>query len=170
MRAERVWRLTRFVITACAMFAVWLLFTASLETFSLVSGMIGAVVIAALTYDEFIAQHNVSLRSFMPRPVMLLRFLAILVFYLYQSSWRMLIAVFSGHASPRIVHFRTRLSSDLARMVLSNAITFTPGTITLDLNDDHLTVHWFFCNTSHAKLAGEAVKGRMEQHLRRVWL
>jgi multicomponent Na+:H+ antiporter subunit E len=54
-------------------------------------------------------------------------------------------------------------------MVLSNSITFTPGTITLDLNDDHLTVHWFFCNTRHAKAAGEAVKGRMEGFLRKVW-
>jgi multicomponent Na+:H+ antiporter subunit E len=81
----------------------------------------------------------------------------------------MLSAVFTGKASPRIVHFRTRLRSDFARMVLSNSITFTPGTITLDLNDDHLTVHWFFCNTLHAKAAGEEVKGRMEGFLRRVW-
>jgi multicomponent Na+:H+ antiporter subunit E len=55
-------------------------------------------------------------------------------------------------------------------MVLANSITFTPGTITLDLNDDHLTVHWFFCNTNHSKLAGETVKGKIEKHLKKVWL
>lgn len=169
MRADQIWRLTRFFITAGAMLAVWLLFTASLERFSLAIGLVGALVIAALTYDEFIAQHEACWRSFLPRPLRLLAFFVILIFYLYESSWKMLLAVFSGRVNPRIVHFRTRLQSDLARMVLSNSITFTPGTITLDLNDDHLTVHWFFCNTSHARAAGESVKGRMEQHLSRVW-
>jgi len=169
MRADQVWRLTRFLITAGAMLAVWLLFTASLEHFSLIIGVAGALLIAGLTYDEFIAEHEASWRSFLPRPFRLVVFFGILVFYLYQSSWKMLLAVCNGRVNPRIVHFRTRLQSDLARMVLSNSITFTPGTITLDLNDDHLTVHWFFCNTSHARAAGEAVKGRLEQHLLKVW-
>lgn len=170
MDPSRLWSLIRFIITAIALLAVWLLFSGSLEPFSLILGMVGALVIASLTYNEFIAQHDASLRSFLPRPLALAAFFFILVVYLYQSSWFMLLAVFSGRVNPRIVHFRTRLRSDLARMVLSNSITFTPGTITLDLNDDHLTVHWFFCTTSHARAAGEAVKGRMEKHLRKVWL
>jgi multicomponent Na+:H+ antiporter subunit E len=82
----------------------------------------------------------------------------------------MLKAVFTRKANPRIVHFRTRLKSDLARMTLANSITMTPGTITLDLNDDHLTVHWFFCDTNHAKAAGEEVKGRIEKFIGNVWL
>ncbi|MBU0935968.1 MAG: Na+/H+ antiporter subunit E [Spirochaetes bacterium] len=170
MDTSRLWSLIRFIITAIALLAVWLLFSGSLEPFSLIIGIVGALVIASLTYNEFIAQHDASLRSFLPRPFALAAFSFILVLYLYQSSWFMLLAVLSGRVNPRIVHFRTRLRSDLARMVLSNSITFTPGTITLDLNDDHLTVHWFFCTTSHARAAGDAVKGRMEKHLRKVWL
>ncbi len=170
MDAKKIWHLIRFLITAVAMYAVWLLFSASFQPYSLIAGLIGSLLISALTYQEFIAEHEASLGSFMPRPIQLIVFLFILMFYLYQSSIKMLGAVFHGRVNPRIVHFRTRLRSDLARMVLSNSITLTPGTITLDLNDDHLTVHWFFCNTSHAKVAGEAVKGRMEQHLKRVWL
>jgi len=170
VRPEHIWNLTRFLLTTGALFGVWLLFSPSLEPFSLGAGLIGSVLLGALTYKEFIAQHDASLGSFMPHPQWLVVFLGVLIFYLYQSSWKMLGAILTGRANPRIVHFRTRLRSDLARMVLSNSITFTPGTITLDLNDDHLTVHWFFCNTSHAKLAGETVKGRMEQHLRKVWL
>lgn len=170
MQIERKWRFIRFLITAIFLFFVWLLFTASCEIFSLLTGIAGSVLIAALTYDVFIPRHQANLRFMLPQPVFLLIYLFAMVFFLYQSSIRMLGAVFTGRANPRIVHFRTRLRSDLARMVLANSITFTPGTITLDLNDDHLTVHWFFCNTSHAKAAGETVKGRMERHIKKIWL
>lgn len=38
--------------------------------------------------------------------------------------------------SPALVAFRTDLRSDLARVVLANSITLTPGTITCDLSGD----------------------------------
>ncbi len=169
MRARTAWAATRILLTTLALFSIWLIFTSSLDPFSLTAGLIGSLAIALLTYRVFMAEHQASLHSFLPRPLFLILFFFILVYYLYSSSVKMLFTIIRGNPNPRIVHFRTRLHSDLARMVLANSITFTPGTITLDLNDDHLTVHWFFCNTNHSKLAGETVKGRMEKHLRRVW-
>ncbi len=170
MRAERIWGIIRFLITAVSMFAVWLLFTASFGTFSLVAGAIGSLLIAALTYDVFIAKHQASLRFFLPNPLHLLIYFFVMFFFIYQSSVVMLAAVITGRVNPRIVHFRTRVRSDVARMVLANSITLTPGTITLDLNDDHLTVHWLFCDTHHMKAAGETVKGRLEPYVQRIWL
>lgn len=38
--------------------------------------------------------------------------------------------------SPALVSFKADLKSDLARVVLANSITLTPGTITCDLSDD----------------------------------
>lgn len=169
MRIQTIWALTRILITTVALFALWLIFTFRLDLFSLLAGFIGSLVVALLTYNVFIREHDASRHAFMPRPLAFLLFFFILVYYMYASSIRMLATIAKKNPNPRIVHFRTRLHSDLARMVLANSITFTPGTITLDLNDDHLTVHWFFCNTSHSKAAGEAVKGKMEKHLRKVW-
>lgn len=170
MRAEQGWTITRFFITAAGLYAVWLLFSTNFSGFSLFTGAAGAILLAGLTYDVFIARHDAGLGYFMPKPAALLLFLLIMILLLYQSSFRMLLAVITGRSNPRFVHFRTRIKSDLGRMVLANAITMTPGTITLDLNDDHLTVHWLFSSTTHSKAAGEAIKGRMERLLRRVWL
>lgn len=170
MTPARVWRLTRFAITGAALYGVWLLFTASFDPYSLVAGAIGALVIAALTHDVFIAEHEASLRSFMPRPLHAVFFMLYLIWSMYVSSLGVLKAVILGEATPRVVHFRTRLKSDLARMVIANSITFTPGTITLDLNDDHLTVHWFMATTKHSRAAGELVKGRIEDRLQKVWM
>ena len=165
----RLWNLFRFLITVLVLFVVWLIFSFRLDLYSVLAGLVGSIIISALTFKSFIAEHEASWNSFLPNPFWLLIFFIVLVYFMYSSSVKMLSAVFTGRVSPRIVHFRTRLRSDFARMVLSNSITFTPGTITLDLNDDHLTVHWLFCNTLHAKAAGEEVKGRMEGFLRRVW-
>lgn len=169
MRAETKWGFIRFLFTAIFLYAVWLLFTASLEPYSLIFGALGSLLIAALTFNIFIARHQANVKYIIPNPVHLILYICILVYFLYRSSVIMVWAVITGRASPRIVHFRTRLKSDMARIVLANSITITPGTITLDVNDDHLTVHWFFCDTSHAKLAGEKVKGRMERFIGKIW-
>ncbi len=42
---------------------------------------------------------------------------------------------------PVIVKFRVNLKSDLARVLLANSITLTPGTITVSLEENEYTVH-----------------------------
>ena len=42
---------------------------------------------------------------------------------------------------PRLVYFRTKLKTNVARVALANSITLTPGTITVALNDDLFCVY-----------------------------
>jgi len=42
---------------------------------------------------------------------------------------------------PVLVTFHTDLKTDVARTVLANSITLTPGTITVELTDDEFKVH-----------------------------
>lgn len=42
---------------------------------------------------------------------------------------------------PVIVHVRTNLQTETARVILANSITLTPGTITVSMTDDDLLVH-----------------------------
>lgn len=48
---------------------------------------------------------------------------------------------YRNEADPVIVRFRTDLKSKVARVVLANSITLTPGTITIALEGDELIVH-----------------------------
>ncbi|MCK4258297.1 MAG: Na+/H+ antiporter subunit E [Halanaerobiales bacterium] len=43
--------------------------------------------------------------------------------------------------SPGMIEFRTRLETDLAKVIYANAITLTPGTLTVEIEDDLFTVH-----------------------------
>lgn len=42
---------------------------------------------------------------------------------------------------PAIVHFKAPLKSKFAKVLLANSITLTPGTITVNLENDEYTVH-----------------------------
>ncbi|MCQ2491910.1 MAG: Na+/H+ antiporter subunit E [Lachnospiraceae bacterium] len=44
-------------------------------------------------------------------------------------------------AEPAIVHFKTDLKSQFAKVLLANSITLTPGTISVSLEDNVYTVH-----------------------------
>ena len=66
---------------------------------------------------------------------------------------------------PQIVQFRTGLTSDLARVVLGNSITLTPGTITMDIDDDEFTVHAISDQAARSLRSGE-----MERRVGHVFL
>jgi multicomponent Na+:H+ antiporter subunit E len=43
--------------------------------------------------------------------------------------------------SPVVIEFESRLKGDLAKVVLANSITLTPGTLTVDIRGDTFFVH-----------------------------
>ena len=43
--------------------------------------------------------------------------------------------------APRVTSFHTRVRTDAGKVVLANSITMTPGTITVDVQDDLFLIH-----------------------------
>jgi len=164
------WALVRFLITFLTLFAGWLLFTWSLDPGSILAGVLSSLLVSALTYSIFIDESEAELRAHLPRLHYLAVFAAVLVFNMYIASFRVLLQILRGNINPGIVHFRTRLKTDIARVALASSITLTPGTITLDLDDDHLVVHWLDARTTHSRYAGKLIVGAHERLLKKVWL
>jgi multicomponent Na+:H+ antiporter subunit E len=164
------WDLVRFIITFLSLFAGWLLFTWSPDTGSILAGGLSSLAVSAITYRIFVDESEAGRRAHLPRVHFFILFLGVLIFNMYVASFRMLWKIIRGDINPRIVHFRTRLKTDIARVALTSSITLTPGTITLDLDDDHLVVHWLDARTTHSRYAGRLIKGIYERLLRRVWL
>jgi multicomponent Na+:H+ antiporter subunit E len=70
---------------------------------------------------------------------------------------------------PGIVIIKTRLKSDIAKMVLANSITLTPGTFTLDVVDDTLLIHWINVRTENIAEATEIIGEKFEKYLRVIF-
>jgi multicomponent Na+:H+ antiporter subunit E len=73
----------------------------------------------------------------------LLRFWVLLLRDIVLSNLQVLRLIFSPRRalSPEVVSVPMHHTSDLAQVVLANAITLTPGTVTMEIEDGRLVVH-----------------------------
>ncbi|MBQ8935039.1 MAG: Na+/H+ antiporter subunit E, partial [Oscillospiraceae bacterium] len=66
------------------------------------------------------------------------------------------------------------IKSEYGLAMVSNCITLTPGTITMDVAEDedgknYYYVHWIDVAETDRDKAGQAIKGRMERWIGRIW-
>ena len=66
-----------------------------------------------------------------------------------------------------IVEIKTALKQDILRVALANSITLTPGTISLRLREDKITVLWLRSKKplGQGVSIDESIKGKMERKL-----
>jgi multicomponent Na+:H+ antiporter subunit E len=164
------WKIIRIVMTVFYLMAGWLLFTGTVAAVPVLLGLCFSTIVAFLTYHLFIDVHEVERRALIPRLYLLIAYLVLIMAKVYIASFRIAWRVVSGNITPRIVHFRSRLRSDLARVALANSITLTPGTLTLDLDEDHLIVHWLDAPTTHSGYAARLIAGPFERWLKKIWV
>lgn len=65
--------------------------------------------------------------------------------------------------SPRLVKVKATQRTDLGRVIFANSITLTPGTVSVDLIDDHILVH-----ALTQDLADGAMNGDMDARCTRL--
>jgi len=70
---------------------------------------------------------------------------------------------------PGIVVIKTSLKSDIAKLILANSITLTPGTFTLDVIGDELLVHWINVKSEDIDEATRMIGRRFEKYLRVIF-
>ncbi len=70
---------------------------------------------------------------------------------------------------PGIVVIKTRLKQDLAKMILANSITLTPGTFTLDILGDNLLIHWINVKADNIEEATKIIGEKFEKYLRIIF-
>lgn len=77
------------------------------------------------------------------RSSLILKYIIVLVFEIIKANITVLKLVFSSkyNFEPAIIKFKTNLKSKIAKVVLANSITLTPGTITVSLENDEYVVH-----------------------------
>jgi multicomponent Na+:H+ antiporter subunit E len=69
---------------------------------------------------------------------------------------------------PGIVKVKTTLKSDMAKMLLANSITMTPGTISVDIIGDCLYIHWIYISSEDPEVYTELITGAFEKYIKRI--
>ena len=71
--------------------------------------------------------------------------------------------------NPGIVEVKTKLTSRMGRMILANSITLTPGTLTVDVKDDRLFIHWIDVKSEDIEEATNQIVRKFEKYLEEIY-
>ena len=157
-------------------FAFWVLLTWSFTMQELIAGGVVSLAVALFSARFFI--HEKAFWFLNPLKFFGGLFYWICVFpvELVKANVNMAKICFGGckKINPGIVKVPVDLQSEYGQAALANAITMTPGTITLDIAEDGegkiwYYIHWIDVAETDRVKAGEIIKGRMEKWIGRIW-
>lgn len=70
--------------------------------------------------------------------------------------------------NPGIVAVKTDLKSPLSKLILANSITLTPGTLTVDIKDDTLFIHWIDVRNKDIESVTKDISSKFEKILKEI--
>jgi multicomponent Na+:H+ antiporter subunit E len=140
---------------------VWVILVENLTAQTVVTGLVISAA-CILFYQRFVPLPRMATI----KPVRLMVYLLFLLTQVYIAGLMVIKIIFTG-PQVEIVEIKTRLTDKLLRTVLVNSITLVPGSISLDLEEDKITVLWLKNKTKMKGYddPGEFLKGKLERVL-----
>lgn len=120
----------------------WMLWNNNLKFDRWISGIIFSVVIIALFAKKITVFEGVKLT---PAGLLWsLYYILVFIWAVIRANVDVFLRVLDPKLpiKPGIVKVETCLKSPIARMILANSITLTPGTFVVDMKDSALYIHW----------------------------
>jgi multicomponent Na+:H+ antiporter subunit E len=155
----------RYLYTFLLMFGFWLLLSGKTDLFHLTLGVISSLLVSWMSSDLLFIDNAKK-----GRLIEVYRFILYIPWVLKEIvlstlhvTWLALHPAMKEKIDPRMVNFKTRLKSDVARVTLANSITLTPGTITVRVEGDVFTVH------ALSDKVASGLPGEMEDRIARIF-
>lgn len=132
-----------FVFTV--LLGLWLLLVGNLQRAEVVAGIVVAALITWVAGSRLTLFSGVKITP--SALISLGRYLGYFAVALVRANLDVARRVLSPALPirPAVVRVRTGLRSSLGRLLLANSITLTPGTLSVDVQDDTILVHWIDC-------------------------
>ncbi len=149
-----------FVIMLC----FWVILSGMFDPFHMTLGVISCLLIAIFSGEIFFDGLKIRVRA---RQVFgMLAYLPWLFWAIVIASLEVAYIVLHPQMlkkmDPQLIRFKTKLKSNFARVTFAQSITLTPGTITVSLQDDEITVY------ALTKNAADSLPGEMERRIARA--
>ena len=158
-----------FIWLLAVTFVLWLALSSKLSWPELVCGCVVCLIISLFGAGIY------SKLDFPPLSIKRILFSLIYVIVLF---WEIIKANFDVAyrvihpkmpIKPGIVVIKTHLKSDIAKLILANSITLTPGTFTLDVIGDKLLIHWINVRAEDIDEATSLIGQKFEKYLRVIF-
>lgn len=158
-------RLLLFVVA----FAIWAMFTWVPDQQEMIAGATIAAGVAFFFGEIFVIH---PLKVFNPKRWFY--FLCYIPFFIYEVIKANLdVAYRVLHPrlpiNPGIVKIKTNLKSEIAQSMLANSITLTPGTMTIDIKDQDMYIHWIDVKSKEVEEATKIIAQKFEKILKEIF-
>lgn len=153
------------VVLFATLLVFWIMLNNSVATDVLLVGVAAALVIT-LMFRNGLALFS----EFRWTPKAVVATLLYVLFFLKELvksnvSLAKVVLAPSLPVKPGIVKVRTRLTSRMGRLLLTNSITLTPGTLTVDIVGEWLYIHWVTVDSTDIEEATVAIVSGFERYL-----
>lgn len=144
-----------FILTSLIMFAFWIILSGEFSPLLLGSGAVASLLVAYLSHDLLIGQVDVGKK---------VRDMGRFLKYLPWLFWQIILANLDlvyrvlhpkMPIDPGFITFKNDCETEIGMTTLANSITLTPGTVTVDVNDQEFIVHAIARGPAEGLLAGE---------------
>ncbi|MHB1484968.1 MAG: Na+/H+ antiporter subunit E [Saccharofermentanales bacterium] len=127
-----------------AFFVIWVIWTliAGFDVNEMILGAVVALILSLIVSNYINISFNLTIIPQFFKFVFI--YIPVFIYKLILSNLDMAYRVLSPKLpiNPGIVKISTDLKDDFAKLILANSITLTPGTLTLDIEEDGILVHW----------------------------
>lgn len=123
-------------------FALWVIYNGSITLEICLFGVVIAAAVFAFTC-KFMDYSLAKERKLFQKLFKLVRYICVLVTEIVKANFAVIHMILSEKEEPvpALVSFESDMKTPIGKAFLANAITLTPGTITVSLEDKQYTVH-----------------------------
>ena len=148
---------------------IWLCLTSSLHYQELLTGIFISLLLTIFLHRQYteLGLPPLAIKRF----VFLIIYLIVLFKEIIKANFDVAYRVIHPQMpiKPGIIVITTKLKQNIAKMILANSITLTPGTFTLDILGDNLLIHWINVRTEDKGEATQIIGERFEKYLKVIF-
>jgi len=166
---DRTYGVRNFLYLFFILMIIWLALTSSFHWQELLAGGMVSLLLAIILQKTY---HNLGLPPLsIKRITYFLLYIAVLFKEIIRANLDVAYRVIHPRMpiKPGIVVIKTTLKQDIAKTMLANSITLTPGTFTLDILGDQLLIHWINVQAEETEEATRIIRDRFEKYLKVIF-
>ena len=129
-------------VIAIILFGLWLLMSGIFKPLLIILGVVSAILCVWIANRLFKTETNENIQTHKLRPIRTIKYLAWLVKEVAKADWEVTkIILDTKQVNQKLIRVRATQKYALTKALFANSITMTPGTITVETEDDGFIVH-----------------------------
>ena len=153
--------ITPIVKVFIGMFLLWMLLNFNLNLITIIFGILVSILVSFLTYGILYDESGFVYRGI--KIHFLFMYIFVLIGMIFKSAFLFIINMFKSDYVPIVFRIVLNLDDPIKVAIIANTITLTPGTITIDIEDNAIVVMVLAKKDTPPKLLEKQIRDKYEK-------